>query len=399
VTRPALPVLIFGADVGPLGVLRALTARGVRCYVADHATDVITKSRWYRSPARTLPETADSAVLADYLRSLDLPGAVLIAGSDRWALAVSGLPDDVRARFPASSSGRDVVEQLIDKDRFGALVSGLQVPHPTTLEITGPADIDRLSDQELRGGFLKPTDSQLHRRHFGAKGSFVRSRAAAIAQVERATALGIEYVYQEWIPGPHSAAILIDGIVDRDGAIRALTARRKIREHPRRLGTTSSSVGIDPSDVGGAVESVKAMLSATSYRGLFNIEFKHDARDGRDKVIEFNPRACAYTGTIASGGVDLPWLAYLDAQGLTVPDAGPYPVGRYALYEISDAKRIVNAVRRGRRPEGAIARTWVRGDRALFWWRDPMPALSMLGRRLGRLVGRSRTSESLTPGR
>ncbi len=385
----ALPALILGADIGPLGVLRALTARGVRCYVADEATDVITRSRWYRSPGRTLPETADSAVLADYLRSLEIPGAVLIAGSDRWALAVSGLPEDVRARFPASSGGRDVVEQLIDKDQFGALVSRLAVPHPITLAISGPADIDRLSDRQLLGGFLKPTDSQLHRRHFGVKGSFVRSRAAAVARVEEATALGIEYVFQEWIPGPHSAATLIDGIVDGHGVIRALTARRKVREHPRRLGTTSSSVGIRPTDVDEAVDSARRMISETAYRGLFNIEFKFDARDGHHKVIEFNPRACAYTGTIASGGVDLPWMAYLDAQGIAVADARPYPVGRYAFYEISDAKRIVNAVRRGRRPEGSILRPWMTGDRALFWWRDPMPALTMLGRRASRVAGRS----------
>jgi predicted ATP-grasp superfamily ATP-dependent carboligase len=387
-----VPAIVFGADIGPLGVLRALVARGVPCYVADDTTDVIARSRWYRSPGRSLAETADSGVLAEYLRSLDLERAVLIAGSDRWAISVSGLPPDVSERFPASSSTRDIVDQLIDKDLFGALVLRLGIPHPTTIEIGGPADLDGLTDEQINAGFLKPTDSQLHRRHFGAKGSFVRSRRAAVERVEQATALGIQYVFQEWIPGPHSAAILVDGLVDRDGVIRALTARRKVREHPARLGTTSSSVGISPSEVPEAIDSVERMIAATSYRGLFNIEFKLDARDGHYKVIEFNPRACWYTGTIARGGVDLPWMAYLDALGMPVPDADPYPAGRFAFYEVNDARRILHSLRRGRRPEGSIYRTWFTGDRALFWWRDPMPALSALGRRLRHAKRRSRAA-------
>jgi predicted ATP-grasp superfamily ATP-dependent carboligase len=167
-----------------------------------------------------------------------------------------------------------------------------------------------------------------------------------------------------------------------------------VREYPRRNGTTASSVGIPLGEVAEAVDAVKRMLADISYRGFFNIEFKRDARDGHYKVIEFNPRPCWYTGTIASGGVDLPWLAYLDALELPVPDAPGYPAGRYALYEAGDAKAILGALKSGERPHGSIARTWLTGDRALFWWTDPMPALGgawlALGRRIGRLTGRSR---------
>lgn len=389
---PGVPAIVFGRDIAGLGVLRALAARGIECYVGDDTDDVISRSRWYRSPGRSLPETDDGAVLADYLRSLDLERAVLMPSADDWVLAAAGLPDDLRQRFVTSGSDRDVVDQLIDKDRFGELVSRLDIPHPMTLEITGPADLEQLTDAQLADGFLKPTSSQLHRKHFGTKGSFVHSRAAAVERVEAAMALGISFVFQDWIPGPHAASILIDGIVDRHGDIRALTARRKVREYPARLGTTSSSVGIRPEQVEEAVDSVKRLLAEIGYRGLFNIEFKHDVRDGHYKIIEFNPRACWYTGTIVSGGVDLAWMAYLDALELPVPTARRYPTGRHALYEFGDAKAIAAAIRDRRRPEGSVLRTWLTGDRALFWWRDPMPALggllSAAGRRLHRVAGR-----------
>lgn len=393
-----VPALIFGADIAPLGVLRALSLRGVPCYVGDDTNGLITRSRWYRSPGRTLAETPDSSELVEYLTSLDLDRAVVYACTDRWALAAAGIPTELRRRFMISASDRDTVEQLTDKDRFDALVTRLEIPHPASVRITSVDDLDAVTDEQIRSGFLKPTSSQLHRRHFGKKGAFVTSRAAAMRQVEAATAVGIEYVFQEWIPGNHSASILIDGIVDRTGAIPVLTARRKVREYPRRLGTTSSSVGIEPDSVADAVDSVRRLLAGIGYRGFFNIEFKFDHRDGRHKIIEFNPRPCWYTGTIASGGVDLPWLAYHDAQELPLPETGTYAIGQHALYEFGDVKAVIGALAARRRPEGSVARTWLTGDRALFWWRDPMPAFgglfAALGRRVGRLTGRSqRTSD------
>jgi predicted ATP-grasp superfamily ATP-dependent carboligase len=206
--------------------------------------------------------------------------------------------------------------------------------------------------------------------------------------VEEAAGLGIEFVFQEWIPGKHAASILIDGHVDRDGVMRGLTARRRVRQYPPRLGTSTSSVGIQLTEVEEAVRAVRRLASELPYRGIFNVEFKFDARDGHFKIIEFNPRPCWYTGTIASGGVDLPWMAYLDAQGLPVPETDPYPTGRYAFYEFRDASAIAIALSSRRRPEGPILRPWLTGDRALFWWKDPMPAVGGAGRALGRLAGR-----------
>ena len=44
------------------------------------------------------------------------------------------------------------------------------------------------------------------------------------------------------------------------------------------------------------------MLATTDYRGIFNVEFKFDRRDGRFKIIELNPRSTWYAGHIAGPG-------------------------------------------------------------------------------------------------
>lgn len=148
--RKRLPVLVFGPHIAAIRVLRRLTGRGVRCYVVDETDDIIVRSRWYRPAERTLPETSDSGVLAEYLAGLRLPRAVLVPCSDNWTLAASGLPEELRDRFPRSLPSRAAVEQFVDKRRFSEITDQLGIPRPRTVRLAGPADLDNLTDEELR---------------------------------------------------------------------------------------------------------------------------------------------------------------------------------------------------------------------------------------------------------
>ncbi len=391
---PPVPVLIFGPHITALGVLRRLAERRVPSYVVDSTSNIIVRSRWYRPTQPTLLETSDSATLARFLESLDLPRAVLIPCSDQWTLAVAGLPTELRQRYPASVPPRAAVEQFVDKDRFRALVDRLDIPRPRTALIHDPADLDRATDEDLANGFLKPTESFRHNRHFGTKGFFIESRAQAVRLVEQASAAGITFMLQEWIPGDMSKTVLIDGFIDRDGTVTTVMARRRVRMDPPKLANTSSDVTIPLDQVREAVASARRLLGDVDYRGIFNVEFKFDERDGLFKIIEVNPRPTWFVGHIARAGLDLPWLSYLDAQELPLPEPAPYQLGRYGLYERLDAAAVFRAWRSRRRPEGSVLRPWLKGDHVLFRWNDPLPGIAdmsqSLGRRMGRTVGRYR---------
>lgn len=370
---PQLPVLIFGSHITALGVLRVLNARGIQSFVVDATKDIIVRSRWYRPAERTLAETSDSDELADYLRSLQLPRAVLMACSDRWTRAVAGLPPEFRQRFPASVPPLAAVEQFTDKSRFQALADRLGIPHPTTRLIRTLADLDGATDADLANGFLKPTDSHRFYRAFGTKGSFVQSREDAARVVAQASAAGITLMLQEWIPGEPSATILIDGFVDRRGAVISMLARRRLRMDPPKIANTAVDVTIPLADAGPAADMIRAILSEVDYRGVFNVEFKFDERIGSFKVIEVNPRPFWLIGHVAAAGVDLAWMSYLDAQELPIPPSPPYRVGRYGLYEVPDIAALLRAWGSLRRPTGPVLAPWLRGDHTLLWWRDPLP--------------------------
>jgi D-aspartate ligase len=385
---PRVPVLILGTHITALGVLRLLAARGVQSYVVDDTADIVVRSRWYRPAERLLLETSDSDELGAYLESLRMPPAVLVPCSDRWTLAVAGLPPRIQRRYPASVAPRDVIEGFVYKDRFGSLVERLGIPHPRSLLLRGPADLDRATDADLANGFLKPTDSQRHNLQYGRKGFFVPTRSAAARLIEQAGAAGITFQLQEWIPGNTSKLVQLDGFVDRGGAIPGMLARRRVRMDPPRIANTASSVTIPLAEVRQPAAEVRKLLAEVGYRGIFSAEFKFDERDGLFKIFEVNARPYWYIAHTAAAGVDLAWMSYLDAQELPVPHRASYRTGKYGLYEIADAAALMRAWTHFRRAEGPVLRPWLNGDHALFRWGDPLPAVVDVWRTLRRLRGR-----------
>lgn len=390
-----LPVLILGTHITALGTLRILNEHGISCQVVDETSDMITRSRWYRPAERRLVETPDSDVLARFLETLSMPQAVVIACSDRWTRALSGIPAELRQRFMTSMPSRDTVELFVDKDRFTSLVDRLGIPHPRTLTLRSVADLEKATDDDLREGFLKPTESQRYYLRFGTKGSFVRDREAARQLIEEASDLNLTFMLQEWIPGGMSSTILFDGFVDRHGTVAAMVARRRLRMDPPRIANTASDVTIPIDEVAEPAAAARAILAEVGYRGVFNIEFKHDDRDGTYKVIEVNARPFWLIAHIARAGVDLPYMAYLDAQGLPVPQTAPYQVGRYGMYEIPEVAALIRAWTSFRRPNGPVIAPWTRGDHTLLWPRDPMPGLvdfwRSARRRVATTVAQART--------
>ena len=375
-----LPVVILGRHITATNVLRTLVRRGLKAYVAQDTTDIITRSRWYRPTPHRIAETDDSALLARFLERLPLKSAVLMACGDRWTAAVAGLPPETRARYRASVPPRDAVEICIDKERFRAFVADLGIPAPRSRRITSAADLRAVSDEELAGGFLKPTDSQRYARVFATKGAFAATRAEATELVGRAVSEGFEYLLQEWIPGGISRTILIDGFVDRHGQVAAVVARRRVRMDPPRIANTATSVTIPLAEVGEAVEITRRILAALAYRGIFNVEFKQDERDGLFKIIEVNPRPTWYIEHLARAGAHTAWMSYLDAQDLPVAPMGGYDIGRYGMYEVYEIAALLRAWSSRRRPNGPVIRPWLKGDHMLIRLDDPMPGAADLAR-------------------
>lgn len=123
---------------------------------------------------------------------------------------------------------------------------------------------------------------------------------------------------QELIPGGDDTLYTVGSYVGRDGRALGVFSGRKLRQTPRGIGTCRVGEAVWVQD---AVDGALRLLEAFGYFGLSQVEFKRDARDGKFKLMEINPRLWQWHGLAAACGVDLPLVAYADLVGKAPPRA------------------------------------------------------------------------------
>ena len=171
----------------------------------------------------------------------------------------------------------------------------------------------------------------------------------------------------------------------------------KVRAWPPRGGVTAHAYTTPNADL--AEESIR-FCRAVGFHGICDLDWRYDRRDGRYKLLDFNPRLGAQFRLFETEqGVDLVRAVHLDLTGRTVPK-GDQLDGRSFTVEILDAPARV-AARRGHRsaqlpggPSAPPTRAGGRGRRLreLAWTAadDPLPALSAAVRSAGPAVNRLR---------
>lgn len=373
------PALVFGNAVTALGVVRSLVAAGVTPYVPTRADDVLAASRWYRPAPRN-----GGAAATDFegiLRDVQLDRAVLFPCSDSWSMAVAKANrcEEMAGRFPASVSAPEVLRLVQDKSLFAEWLRQHEVPHPPTWLLETPDDLAGIDLGRYDSIFLKPVDSQSFFARYGVKAQMIGSRQEAGAALRRFLGDGFSMVVQEYVPGPPSRHVFIDGFVDRFGQVRALFARRRLRMYPADFGNSSCMRSVALSEVAPAAETMRRLLVELGYRGIFSAEFKQDERDGSYRLIEVNGRAWWYVEFAQRCGVDVCRMAYEDALGREVRGVADYAVGKRCVYPYYDYSARRHGPEAGRASRLATVLGWLGAYQPVFRWADPWPAMKRTG--------------------
>ena len=372
---PATPAIVLGTGITALGVARVLSRAGVAAYSALAEPDHLRHSRYSRSlPGGAVPFRHGDD-LGAWLAGLPLERAVLFPCSDGLVRAVAGLSREMRDRFPAVVPPLEVLDHVVDKAHLAAFLDAAGIPHPYSRVLEDRTSLQAVPEEVFGSAFLKPRESQAFFARFQVKGVPVVSRAEAEHRLAQLQAAGFAMILQEYIPGSAAAHIFVDGYADRSGAIRALFVRRRLRMYPPDFGNSTYMVSIEPGEAPGAEDTVRRLITALGYRGIFSVELKQDARDRVHKVIELNARAWWYVEFAARCGVDVCMLAYHDALGQALQDPAPYQPGTalmYPAYDFSAARLL--------RREGSLsmARWMVQAlwaSEPVFQWDDPWPGI------------------------
>jgi predicted ATP-grasp superfamily ATP-dependent carboligase len=385
------PVVVLGAGYGGLGAARSLGRLGVAAWGVHSRGDAPgLASRYWRATA-VWDMAASAEETLGFMRALAARvgrRAVLLPTTDAAALFIAAHAAALEEAFLFAAPPFELVRALVDKRRLQQLLAAAGLPAPRT---AFPVDADavRRFAREIGGPIVaKEADPRMPGVSWKA---VVTNAEALLADAEAARILGLgNLMLQEYVAGGDDASWMFDGYFDAGSACRAAFVGRKLRQYPPGAGVASLAVCARNEEV---EATVVAFLRGLGYRGMVDVDLRYDARDGRYKMLDVNPRlGAAFRLFVDRRGLDVARVAYLDATGQAIPPVEPVEGRRWMLEE--DATALVR--REGR--IGALA--WaasLRGVRELAWFAldDPRP---LLARGLRGVRGRGASRGAHRPG-
>jgi predicted ATP-grasp superfamily ATP-dependent carboligase len=336
--NPALPpVVVLGGSVNALSVARSLGKRGVTVYLSIEAGRHAMYSRYCARafPFRHSREAASH--WAELLLGRDshrLHGSVVFACNDEAVTFIANHRPELAEHYLLDDSIPRLQLAMLDKLQTLTLAQQADVGAPRFWQMSGPDDLDAVGEDLPYPLIVKPLLSHLFQARFGGR-KFLRvhdrdQTRAALTQVQEA---GLQAMLSEWIPGPDDRLSSYYTYIDASDRPLFHFTKRVIRRFPKNEGLTSYHLTDWNPEV---AELGLRFLTAIGFRGLANVEFKRDVRDGRLKIVECNARFTAPQELFVRCGLDTASLIYDHIVGLPLPEKLSYRSGVRLWYPVRD---------------------------------------------------------------
>jgi len=207
----------------------------------------------------------------------------------------------------------DTLMMAVDRLEILRIARGAGIPVPETRPLTDPGDVE-----------VFPAIAKPRYETGGAAGlRLLRDGEDAVKALELEENFG-PMILQEYVPGPSTQMRGCNLLYNARGEPRAVFTMSKIREHKSTGGITLSAVSTRDAVV---ADQAKRLLGSIDWRGLAEVEFKVDPRDGEAKLMEINPRFWAYLEFPVRCGVDFPYLYYRLCTGEEFDPVDEYRTG------------------------------------------------------------------------
>ena len=384
------PVLILDRAAtlhhGALGIARSLGRLGVPVHVATPDPDAAAaRSRFMRGrhkwPPR--PDSADDASAEALVQIGTKIGRPLLCPvSDLSTVFVEDYASTLAEAFEISPRPEGLVEKLCSKQGLHDLCLEHGIPTPRAAFPTTPEEaLEHLGAMEFPV-VLKPVDATYQPVVDVPRTIIAGDRAAAL---DALAAYGGRAILQEYVPGGAESVWMFNGYFDATGACLIGITGQKLRQFPATGGVTSLGLCINNDEV---VESTVSLMQRIGYTGILDCGYRYDARDGKYKMLDVNPRiGSSFRLFVDSAGTDVARTWYADATGQPVV-TGERVDGRRWIVEDFDLVSLFQEHGYGLR----APLTWLRSlptvDEAAWFAKDDIRPLLHLGRSRVRAAGR-----------
>ncbi|MFJ1702658.1 ATP-grasp domain-containing protein [Kitasatospora sp. NPDC088346] len=275
--------------------------------------------------------------------------------------------------------------RLADKGELARLCAAHDIPTPRAL---APRDLDELRASAREWGYpvvLKNVGSfsRLRRPAVGAT-TVVSDERELLAVCPAGSVPSV--LVQEYLPPEHAEDWFTHLCCGPGGEPLAVFTGRKLRSWPPGAGITTRARAVANPELAALAARLCRQIG---YSGVADLDWRLDLRDGRYKLVDFNPRAGAQFRLFETAdGVDVVRALHLSLTGRPVPRgaqlARSFGVGQVDLLSVAVTAWQERRPPRGSGPRRGTERAWLCRD-------DPVPALAEAVRFGGRVaVGLSR---------
>jgi predicted ATP-grasp superfamily ATP-dependent carboligase len=373
------PVILLGGRANALSVARQIGRLGAAVYALNEPGAFVGYSRYCRQI--DLPAGDENAARAweTFLlgpASESFRGAVLLSCSDEGIELLAARREALAARFLLDDS--NPVAQLAMLNKLATYRAALEagVPTPRFWVAESPADLEAVRGELVFPLVVKPRLSHVFEGKTGKKLITVNDYASVAAAVAAIAEAGTSSVLMEKVPGPDERLCSYFTYLDDDSRPMFHFTKRIIRRYPVMTGTGCYHV---TDSIPEAVDLANRLFRQVGLRGLANVEFKRDDRDGKLKLIECNARFTASDSLLARSGINLAAFVYCRLTGRPLPPMGRYRTGM----RLWDPARDFQAYLELRKTGQLTFPKWLKSvchaqTFPYFLWNDPGPALARL---------------------
>lgn len=369
-------VVLRSVHHGGLGIARSLGRLGVpvHCVDADLWSPTFT-SRYCKG--RHVLDIEHGSLEDAVARLLEIGAKlggrpILISTTDRTTMRVAQAAGILGSTFRFPYQDATLVSTLCDKSRMQRLAEQCGIPIARSVVPRSRQDLLQFLEGAAFPFMVKATDDERLRRKVGGTKFLIRTQDKLLEFYDRAgDPENPSFLVQEFIPGEDW---MFNGYFDRNSECVFGATGKKIRRFPVSTGVTSLGICVHNHTV---ERITRQFMKAIRYRGILDIGFRYDLRNGQYRVLDVNPRiGCTFRLFAAANGMDVARALYLDLTGQPVPQATVEDGRKWIVEDFDLASMLISAYRTGKFDWRESARS-LRGVRetACFALDDPLPLL------------------------
>jgi D-aspartate ligase len=246
--------------------------------------------------------------------------SILIATTDATAVFVADNADALTEWFIFPRVESSLVHSLRSKKEMCQLAKKLGIATPEAFFPTSRSDMLRFLQSAKFPIVIKGIDGDRLAKCAGKKGLIAHTQPELLKEYDSIEdSNNPNLMLQEYIPGDDETVCGLEGYFNESSECVFAVTGKKLRQWPAYQGVTTLGICLKNETI---EKITREFVRKIGYKGILDIGYRYDRRDGLYKLLDANPRiGCTFRLFVAENGMDVVRALYLDLTGQPITPA------------------------------------------------------------------------------